>query len=261
MHLETHGLTMAFGGVHAVTNLELRLADGDLTALIGPNGAGKTTVFNLLSGIYRPMAGTILFNGKNLVGRKPYQITRRGVARTFQNIRLFTNISALDNVRIALHRHVRYGLWEALLHCTPRFVREERRLIDEAEVLLALCGLRDVADHMAGSLPYGQQRRLEIARALATGPQLLLLDEPAAGMNPQETMQLVTLLRELHRRFALTILLIEHDMHVVMNLCTRIYVLEYGELIAEGSPEEVRNNPLVIEAYMGEKVERHVERA
>jgi branched-chain amino acid transport system ATP-binding protein len=252
--LETHGLTMDFGGVRAVGDLNLRLDTGDLTALIGPNGAGKTTVFNLLSGLYRPTAGTIRFDGKSIERLKPWRITRLGMARTFQNIRLFGNLSALDNVRIALHGHVRYTVAEALLHCTPRFVREEAAVLAEAEALLARCGLADVAHQEAGSLPYGQQRRLEIARALATHPRLLLLDEPAAGMNPQETAQLVELLRALHRDLSLTILLIEHDMKLVMTLCAHIYVLEYGALIAEGTPEAIRTDPLVIEAYMGEKV-------
>ena len=254
MWLEARGLTIEFGGIHAVSAVDFALARGDLVALIGPNGAGKTTVFNLLTGIYQPTSGAITLEGKSLVGLKPYQITRRGVARTFQNIRLFGNLSAFDNVRIALHHAARYGVLEAFGHLTPRFARDEQRIADDAEALLATVGLHEHTELTARNLPYGQQRRLEIARALATRPQLLLLDEPAAGMNPRETMALVALLRELRTRFELTIMLIEHDMRLVMNLCERIYVLEYGRVIAEGTPEEVRTNPLVIEAYMGEEV-------
>lgn len=257
MWLDVRGLTIDFGGVRAVSSVDLAIERGELVALIGPNGAGKTTVFNLLTGMYRPSSGSILLEGRNLVGCPPHQISRAGVARTFQNIRLFAELTALDNVRIALHAHLRYGVLEAFLHCTPRFFREERRLREEAMHLLELFGLDDVCDAPARSLPYGRQRRLEIARALATQPRLLLLDEPAAGMNPQETMELVGQLRELRARFALTILLIEHDMRLVMNLCERIYVLEYGQVIAEGSPTQIRGNPKVIEAYMGEEVAIH----
>lgn len=254
MWLDVRGLTMDFGGVRAVASVDLAIERHELVALIGPNGAGKTTVFNLLTGMYRPTAGNMILDGRSLLGRQPYRINQAGVARTFQNIRLFGELSVLDNVRIALHARVRYGIAEAFLHLSPRFLREEARVTQEALALLALFGLDTEADAPARSLPYGRQRRLEIARALATGPRLLLLDEPAAGMNPQETMELVTLLRELHTRFALTILLIEHDMRLVMNLCERIYVLEYGEVIAHGTPEQVRCNPKVIEAYMGEEV-------
>ena len=254
MMLEVRGLSIDFGGVHAVDDVHLRVDEGEVVGLIGPNGAGKTTVFNLLTGLYRPTRGAVTLHGKSLLGLSPSWIARRGVARTFQNIRLFRALSVFDNVRIALHAGVGYGVLEAFLHCTPRFAREERRIARQAEELLALFGLAEQRDVPAESLPYGQQRRLEIARALASGPRLLLLDEPAAGMNPQETMELVRLLRDIRERFALTILLIEHDMRLVMNLCERIYVLEYGKLIAEGTPAEIQHNPLVIEAYMGENV-------
>jgi len=254
MWLEVRGLTMEFGGVRALSRVDLDVARGDLVALIGPNGAGKTTVFNVLTGIYRPTGGDIRLDGHSLVGLRPCRITRRGVARTFQNIRLFANLSAFDNVRIALHAHVRYGTLESFTHLTPRFAREEARMAEEAEALLDTVGLSAQRDLVARNLPYGQQRRLEIARALATRPHLLLLDEPVAGMNPRETMVLVELLRELRERFALTLLVIEHDMRFVMNLSERIYVLEYGEVIAEGPPDAIRRNPKVIEAYMGEEV-------
>lgn len=252
--LEVRGLSIDFGGVHAVAGVDLTVAAGEVVALIGPNGAGKTTVFNLLTGLYRPTQGTIALQGHSLLGMDPSSIARLGMVRTFQNIRLFRALSVFDNIRIALHAGVQYGVVEAFLHCTSRFAREEQRLARQAEELLALFGLAEQRDVRAESLPYGQQRRLEIARALATGPRLLLLDEPAAGMNPRETLALVDLLREVRDRFSLTILLIEHDMRLVMNLCERIYVLEYGILIAEGTPVEIQCNPLVIEAYMGEEM-------
>ena len=216
----------------------------------GPNGAGKTTAFNLLTGVYRPTTGEILFKDKSIVGLAPYEITARGIARTFQNIRLFGELSVLDNVKIAYHCHMNYGLVEAVLR-VGRYRSEEEKLTEEALRLLKIFHLEGVAQEKAKNLPYGAQRRLEIARALAAQPALLLLDEPAAGMNPQETKELMEMIRWVKKEFGITILLIEHDMSLVMGICERIYVLEYGAIIANGSPEEIRKNPEVIRAYLG----------
>lgn len=250
--LEVESLTMAFGGLVAVSQFNLRLERGELVALIGPNGAGKTTVFNCLTGVYTPTAGSIRLRGRNIVGWPPHRVARAGVARTFQNIRLFRDLEVLDNVRIAAHLRQQATLAEAILRL-PRFRREERRLAAEAYELLELVGLSHRAHQLAKTLPYGEQRRLEIARALATRPVLLLLDEPAAGMNPQETDTLTGLIDLIRDRFGLTILLIEHDMRLVMRIAPRILVLDYGQTIAEGSPEEIRTNPRVIQAYLGEE--------
>ena len=252
--LKATKLSKEFGGLKAVSNFEVTIEKGELIGLIGPNGAGKTTAFNLLTGVYEPTTGEIEFDGKSVVGLKPYQITQRGLARTFQNIRLFSELSVLDNVKIAYHFHIKYGILESVLRM-GRFHKEEAEIEQKAIELLEIFQLADKKDEIAKNLPYGDQRRLEIARALAAQPKLLLLDEPAAGMNPQETQQLMKMIQWIKKEFDLTILLIEHDMNLVMNVCERIYVLEYGSIIAQGKPEEIKNNPRVIEAYLGEEVE------
>lgn len=251
--LEVNNVSKVFGGLSAVTNLKMKLEAGELVGLIGPNGAGKTTVFNLLTGVYQTTAGDILFDGKNIAGKKPSAINQMGIARTFQNIRLFSDLSVLDNVRIAYHSHVAYKLPSAIFRFGS-FYAEEEKMKARAIELLKIFNLDGKKDEIAKNLPYGEQRRLEIARALATEPKFLLLDEPAAGMNPQETTELMNLIRWIRDHFNLTILLIEHDMSLVMGCCERIYVLEYGRVIAHGDPETVKHNPKVIEAYLGEEV-------
>jgi branched-chain amino acid transport system permease protein len=252
--LEVTGVTMQFGGLRAVEDFNLMLLPGELVGLIGPNGAGKTTVFNVLTGVYCPTRGTIKVNqGKRMreiCGRKPHAISRLGIARTFQNIRLFANLSVLDNVQIAQHAHHKQGIPAAILR-TPAFFREEELSRQRALGYLSLFNLEHLANERAGGLSYGDQRRLEIARALATRPRLLLLDEPAAGMNPTEKRELMEMIRSLRPRFGLTVLLIEHDMKVIMGVCQRIVVLDYGKTIATGTPEEIRKNPAVIQAYLG----------
>ncbi|MDG4550095.1 MAG: ABC transporter ATP-binding protein [Candidatus Contendobacter sp.] len=240
-----------FGGLCAVSDFNLDLQAGELVGIIGPNGAGKTTVFNLITGVYRASEGSIRLRDTELVGKTPHQITALRVGRTFQNIRLFRDLSVLDNVRIAHYAQVRYGPLEALLHL-GRYRREEQRIVENSRRLLSIFKLDHLAGETAKNLPYGSQRRLEIARALAIGPELLLLDEPAAGMNPNEIDQLMEFIQWIRREFQLTILLIEHQMKLVMGICERIKVLDFGETLAEGPPEAIQSNPKVLEAYLGE---------
>lgn len=246
-------IMVVLGGLKAVSNFDIEINEGELIGLIGPNGAGKTTVFNLLTGVYQPTTGTIDFAGKSLVGLKPYQITSRGIARTFQNIRLFSELTVLDNVKIAYDSHAKYSLVESVFRL-GRYFKEEDEITKKSLELLKIFKLEDKAYEVAKNLPYGAQRRLEIARALATKPKLLLLDEPAAGMNPQETQELMEMIRWIRKEFGLSILLIEHDMSLVMGICERIYVLEHGCIIASGTPEEIQKNPEVIKAYLGGEV-------
>lgn len=251
--LKVNDISMVFGGLRAVSNLTMHIDKGELIGLIGPNGAGKTTAFNMITGVYTPTEGEIYFNGDKSSGKKSYQVTQMGMARTFQNIRLFSELSVIDNVKIAYNMHVSYGLPSAIFR-TGKYLSEEEMITQKALDLLKIFHLEDKAYESAKNLPYGEQRRLEIARALATEPKLLLLDEPAAGMNPQETKELMEMIRWIRDKFDLSILLIEHDMGLVMGVCERIYVLEYGCLIAEGTPDEIKNNKRVIEAYLGEEV-------
>jgi branched-chain amino acid transport system ATP-binding protein len=255
--LTVRKLTKSFGGLTAVSNVSLELEKGELVGLIGPNGAGKTTVFNLLTGVYEPTSGTITLSKDEkdiaLHGLKPYSICNVGLARTFQNIRLFKDLTVLDNVRIAMHKNVKYGLMSSFFHL-PAYIREEKLLTEKSMDLLKILKLDGKKEEYAKNLPYGEQRHLEIARALATKPELLLLDEPAAGMNPAETARLTELIGWIRKNFDLTILLIEHDMSLVMKICERIYVLDYGVIIANGTPDEIKTNKRVIEAYLGEDI-------
>ncbi|WP_416324434.1 ABC transporter ATP-binding protein [[Eubacterium] hominis] len=255
--LKVKGLTKNFGGLCAVSNINMEINPQELIGLIGPNGAGKTTLFNLLTGVYEPSEGTIELNvdGEmmSIGGKKPYHITRLGLARTFQNIRLFKDMTALENVKVAMHKNVKYGTLQAILR-TPNFYKEEERIDYEAKELLKVVNLYEKKDELSKNLPYGEQRRLEIARALATHPKLLFLDEPAAGMNPQETKELTDLIHQIKEDFHITIVLIEHDMSLVMKICERIYVLDYGKCIANGVPQEIQKNERVIKAYLGEDI-------
>jgi len=249
-HLEVSSITKRFGGLTAVSDFSISIKTGELNGLIGPNGAGKTTIFNLLTGVYKPDAGTMTINGKRLSGKRPSAITALGIARTFQNIRLFKDLTVLDNVRIACHLRARHSLFDALIR-SPWHFADEKQIRQHAMHLLHRFGLALRADETASNLPYGDQRRLEIARALATDPKILLLDEPAAGMNPNEKVALKSLIRQVLADFPIAILLIEHDMGVVMDLCQRITVLDHGQVIACGSPQSVQCDEKVIEAYLG----------
>ncbi len=250
--LKTQNLGIAFGGLKAVNDFNLEIYQGELVGLIGPNGSGKTTVFNMLTGVYVPTEGEIFLRGKRITGMKTHRIVAQGVARTFQNIRLFSEMSVIDNVKIAFTKDIRYNLFDTMFR-TPKYFQSEQEVTDKAMECLRIVRLEDKAAYRANSLPYGQQRKLEIARALATDMKLLLLDEPAAGMNPTETSELLECINDIRKKFRIAILLIEHDMSLVMRICERIQVINFGNIIAHGYPNEIAHNPDVIEAYLGEE--------
>ena len=249
--LEVKNLGISFGGLRAVDNFSLKIEKGQLYGLIGPNGAGKTTIFNLLTGVYKPTDGSFMFDGEELAGKSAIDINKKGIARTFQNIRLFGNMSVLDNVKVGLHNSESTNLFDSIFR-TPKYRKEEKNITEKALELLDVFGLKEEANFKASNLPYGKQRKLEIARALGTNPKLLLLDEPAAGMNPAETAELMETIALVRNKFGISILLIEHDMSLVMGICERLVVLEYGRVIADGLPDEVVHIPRVVSAYLGE---------
>ena len=250
--LDVRNLGIDFGGLTAVDGFNITIGPTEISGLIGPNGAGKTTIFNLLTGVYQPTRGSVLVNGIDIKGMPIHKVNKLGIARTFQNIRLFTDMTALDNVKVGMHNNIKCSFVESLLHL-PSYRRSEEKANQKAMELLDFMGLAEFADVKAGSLPYGVQRRLEIVRALATNPSIILLDEPAAGMNPSETAELMHQIRRIRDTFHIAIFLIEHDMNLVMNVCEAIAVVNYGRIIAKGTPEEIRSNPAVIEAYLGKE--------
>jgi branched-chain amino acid transport system ATP-binding protein len=252
--LEVKNMTHYFGGLRAVYNFNLTIEKGEIRGLIGPNGAGKTTIFNLITGIYRPTEGSITLDGENIVGYQPYQIAAKGIGRTFQNLQLWRHMSVIDHVKLAQYSKIRYGLIGAFFG-TPLRHRQEQEIEERALDLLELVGIRHLADQIVTNLPYGAQRRVEMARALATDPKILFLDEPTVGMNPEELKEMMEIIRHVHQELGLAIFLIEHRMKVVMDLCQRIQTLVFGEVVAEGTPDEIRNNPIVIEAYLGKEIE------
>lgn len=248
--LDVQSLTMQFGGLKAVDNVSFQIEKGSLMGLIGPNGAGKTTVFNSLTGVYKPTSGDVVFNGQSIVGKKPYEISRLGITRTFQNIRLFKSLTVFENIVIAATQHIQYKMWDEIF-LTEKLRQEQKEISERVMHILDFFGLASKAQDEASSLPYGEQRKLEIVRALATRPELIFLDEPAAGMNHSETHRLMNLIAQIRKDFGVTVLLIEHDMKLVMGICEKIFVLDHGVKIEEGQPEKIQNSKAVIEAYLG----------